>query len=472
MSYYESALFRASTPLGQEAILSGRNLLRRWIYQVGGSARIRRELLGMECWDVQRLETYQADRLQNVVRSAATEVPYYRDCFRALGLDPQDIRRQEDLRRIPLIDRSIVQRDPEQFMARRARRRFLSRGVTTGTTVGTPLVVFRDLSCICWEEARLSRWRLRAGVRPGERRAILRGDHFAPTERRDHPWLHDRVNNLLIVSVYHLAEDLMPSILTRLREFAPVAVEGFPAALVTLAQFLLRTDQRLPVRAVLTSSERVYDHHRQALRVAFDADVFDQYGMAERVALASECSEHRLHLDMECSIVEVVRSDGTPCPVGEPGEIVGTCLTNFAMPLIRYRTGDVGELGGGTCACLLKRPVLAKLHGRDYEFVVGANGRRFSPTLLTYPFDNTPCIAQSQFVQSRPGHLLIRIVPHPGVSEQTLTDARHLLESGLQDLVGGSMQIDFEVLTEIAKGPNGKYRWVMSARTDRDSSAL
>jgi phenylacetate-CoA ligase len=446
----------------------GRNLVRRSIYFAGGTPRIRRELLKMETWSADQLAGYQAERLSNLVRFAAKNVPYYRDIFHEIRLDAESVKGPGDLRRIPFLNRSIVTATPDRFLALNARRALSSKGLTTGTTGGTPLAAYRDLSSICWEEARLSRWRLRAGIAPGVRRAIFRGDHFAPTSRPNRPWLHDRINNLLFVSIYHLSDDLMPALFAKLRDFAPIAVEGYPSAILTLARFLLRTDQRLTVRAVLTSSEHLYDHQRQAMRTAFCADVFDQYGNAERVALASECTEHRLHLDMEGAITETVRPDGTVCGPGEAGEVVGTCLTNFAMPFIRYRTGDVAVLANDPCPCPLKSPVLGQLHGRDIDFVVGPSGRRFSPTVLTFPFDYTPCIAESQLVQDRRGHLLVRLVPEVGTKPTDLAQARRFVENGLQELMGGGMHIDFEIVSAIEKGRTGKYRWVLSRITERD----
>jgi phenylacetate-CoA ligase len=468
MSYFESPLFKISPPLVQETMFCARNLLRRGIYFAGGTPRIRRELLHMENWSADRLAAYQAERLANLVRFVAQNVPHYRDLFREIELDAESVKGPGDLRRIPRLNRSAVRANPDRFMALRVRRALLSKGLTTGTTGGTPLAAYRDLSSICWEEARLGRWRLRAGVGPGVRRAIFRGDHFAPTSRPNRPWLHDRLNNLLFVSIYHLSDELMPALLAKLQDFAPVAVEGYPSAILTLARFLLRTDQHLAVRAVLTSSEHLYDHQRQAMRTAFTADVFDQYGNAERVALASECTAHRLHLDMEGAITEILRPDGTVCGPGEAGEVVGTCLTNFAMPFIRYRTGDVAVLGDDPCPCSLKSPVLGQLHGRDIDFVLGPTGRRFSPTVLTFPFDYTPCIAESQLVQDRPGHLLVRLVPEVGAHLTDLEQARRFVEKGLQELMGGGMNIDFEIVTGIQKGPTGKYRWVLSGITERD----
>jgi hypothetical protein len=71
-------------------------------------------------------------------------------------------------------------------------------------------------------------------------------------------------------------------------------------------------------------------------------------------------------------------------------------------------------------------------------------------------------------VQDRAGHLLVRLVPEVGASPTEVEQARRFVEKGLQELMGGSMHIDFEVVTGIAKGRTGKYRWVLSGIGDRD----
>jgi phenylacetate-CoA ligase len=416
----------------------------------------------MEGWTRKDLVAYQDERLAHLVAFASKEVPYYRDLFQERRIDPREIRSAADLKRLPLLAKSTIRAGHERFIAASSRRSVLSMGRTSGTT-GAPLTLYRDLASITWEKERLSRWRRRAGVLPGERRVVIRGDHFIPTgERTDRPWLVDRLANLLLVSSYHLSGDTLPAIVQKIRDFSPAALEGYPGALQTLAQHVSRTQQNLAVRAVFTSSEQVYEHQRAAMKRAFGADVFDQYGMAERAALASECDRHRLHLDMECTIVEILRPDGGPCAPGQSGEVVGTSLTNFAMPLIRYRTGDVATLGETPCSCGLDRPFLAELEGRDDDFVVGANGRRFSPTILTFPFETAEGVEESQLVQLAPGCLLVRLVPAPGFPDPGLGAAQALIARDLEERLGGGMSITFEIVDFIRKGPNGKFKWIVS----------
>lgn len=466
MAYYEHPLFQISPKAIQHAIFSVRNLARSKIPWLFGRRRTQQVLTAMEYQKQEALEAYQGIRLQALVRFACRHVAYYQELFTRMAVRPEDIRTPGDLGRLPLIDKRMVRQNPERFLSRSACFPFLSKGLTSGTT-GVSLRLYRDLKSICWEEARLWRWRLRAGILPRHKRAVVRGDNFVSNRSKiSDPWLKDRWNHLMAVSSYHLSDELLPRIVRKMLEFSPDTIEGYPSALCLLARYLNDTGKRIPVRAVLTSSEQLYPSQRGLLARSFQTDVFDQYGQAERVALSSECSHHRMHVDMECSIVEVVKTDGTPCREGEAGEIVGTNLVNFAMPLIRYRTGDIGRLKMEACPCGQPRVYLEEIQGRDDDFVVGANGNRFPPILLAFPFDTVEDVEDSQIVQSRPGRLLIKLVPASNCSDPDLSATRTAIRKDLDQRLGGSMTIEFEIVQSIPKNSNGKFRWVIAAGHD------
>lgn len=460
MSYYDALAFRCGPPSLQDLILSARNSVRRTLYRLGNVNRSYEDLRITEGWTRQRLETFQVEQLQRLLTLARAHVEYYRSAWRRFR--SEEIRDLVDLQRLPVISKPVVRAETSKFLADSARRSFLSQGGTSGST-GAPLRLYRDLRAVCREEARLRRWRCRAGIQPGDRRVVIRGDNFVPARRRRvRPWLYDRSGVGMWVSSYHLTPQYLPAIVRAIEQFHPAAIEGYPGSLLTLARQLRNDGRQLKVRAVLTSSEQVYEHQRQVLTEAFSADVFDQYGSAERVALASECSQHRLHVDMECCIVEIIRPDGTPCELGEEGEIVGTCLTNLAMPLIRYRTGDIGRFSPKPCPCGIDSMCIDALRGRDDDFVVNATGTRYAPTILTFPFEECAGVAESQIIHPRPGRLLIRLVPEAGFPDRTLAAARHHICSDLVTRLGGAVTIDFVIVPEIEKQPNGKFRWIVA----------
>jgi phenylacetate-CoA ligase len=94
------------------------------------------------------------------------------------------------------------------------------------------------------------------------------------------------------------------------------------------------------------------------------------YGLSEMCGpgVAAECLAERngLHVQEDHFLVEVVDPDsGAPLGEGEDGELVFTTLAKQALPLIRYRTGDIGSLGGAPCTC-----------GRTFVRIAGLRGRR------------------------------------------------------------------------------------------------
>ena len=121
------------------------------------------------------------------------------------------------------------------------------------------------------------------------------------------------------------------------------------------------------LRGVLSSTDRLDPDLRQRLRAAWNRELLDHYGLTESgFGCAVECPAHDgYHLRALDALLEVVDPrDGRPLPWGETGEVVLTTLNREAMPLIRYRTGDIASLLPGPCRCGSPLPRLGPLLGR------------------------------------------------------------------------------------------------------------
>lgn len=131
---------------------------------------------------------------------------------------------------------------------------------------------------------------------------------------------------------------------------------------------------RACLRSLLSSAEPLPDTLRKALGATWGCDVFDHWGMTETgYGGGVECARHDgYHLREADLLVEIVDPlSGDPLPDGSPGEIVITTLTREAMPLIRYRTGDVAALLPGPCACGSPLRRLGPVRGRVERTVHG-----------------------------------------------------------------------------------------------------
>ena len=103
-------------------------------------------------------------------------------------------------------------------------------------------------------------------------------------------------------------------------------------------------------------------------------------------------------------LVELIKEDGSQCrKEGEEGEIVGTSLFNFSMPLIRYKTGDFAKKLSSSCECGRNWDRLEAVKGRwKKEFVVGLNGAKISTAALNMHGDMFAAVARYQYFQDEP----------------------------------------------------------------------
>lgn len=134
------------------------------------------------------------------------------------------------------------------------------------------------------------------------------------------------------------------------------AVVGIPTQVLALAAYNERQDasKRILLHTVLLSADMAPKILKRRIADSFQCQVFEHFGMTELCfGGAMECSEHKGgHIRETDFLFEVVDPEtGKPLPDGTEGELVITTLQQRAMPLIRYRTGDLGVLLSGKCAC-------------------------------------------------------------------------------------------------------------------------
>jgi len=96
--------------------------------------RLLAELRESQWWDEEGFRRHQEFRLREHIQFAATHVPYYKELFKRLGMNPADVRTVEDLRLLPLLEKSVIRKSPDAFLQGGKRRRSWNKLFTSGTT--------------------------------------------------------------------------------------------------------------------------------------------------------------------------------------------------------------------------------------------------------------------------------------------------------------------------------------------------
>jgi phenylacetate-CoA ligase len=407
-------------------------------------------------WSDDRIRAFRDERLAAFVRHAAETVPYYRRVFSELGLDPARIRSLEDLGPLPVIAKEGIQDRARELRsdAVPARARLAVR--TSGTTgAGLELLTTREALREQW--AVWWRWWRSHGIEPGTWCGYFSGQPVvAPTETRPPFWRINLPGRQVRFSRYHLSPVALDADLAEIRRRRIPWLHGHPSVIAVLAERALDTgaDLRGVVRWVTTGSSVLLRSHVEIVERAFGVRPRQHYGMVEAVANASECEEGLLHLDEDFAAVELL-----PNPDGPGSVVVGTSFTNLAMPLLRYRLGDLVTPAAGSCPCGRPGRLLASVDGRCDDFVVLSGGAR--AVGLSWIFKNLVNVREAQIYQARPGAVTIRIVAGPGYSTG---DEAALLEQARRHL--GETEVKVEYVEAIERSPSGKTRLVVSALPD------
>ena len=446
----------------QNVLLNGYSaLLDRQRY--GGEYKKYRKFMD-ECqwYNESDLLKMQEDKLRLLIKHAYNTVPYYREQFNRRKLTPNDIKGIQDLQKLPLLTRKDIKANFKKLLSKDFPKNKIKYGHTSGTT-GTPLEVAYDHHITYATYAALDRHYHWAGVKlskNGDRVAVLRGNVIVPLSQINGPfWRYNHVHNQLLLSTFHLSAQNLPLYLREVEKYRPVVFDGYPSTLYVFAKFLQNERLTLPVKAVISSSETLYDFQRAVIEKSFQCPVSDYYALAERVVFASECEKHEgHHIYMDYGITEIINHQDEPVQKGQPGKLVGTSLYNFAMPLIRYVTNDMTAIQNRKCACGRSLQLMEDVTTKAEDSLTLRDGRIISPSVLTHPFKPMDCVEASQIIQKEYDRIIIKIVPGQNYTD---SDAEHLIiEMKLR--LGKDMTVDIEIANELERTKSGKFRWVVS----------
>lgn len=405
---------------------------------------ILRELRADESWTREQISAFQLLALRQTLDHAVRTVPLYSD------YPQRELRALEDLRDLPILDRETVLQNQWRLLSQAVPLHRRIEATTTGTT-GTPLRVAYTEEFARTNWAFLLRQWAWAGVPPRHPRLTLQGPRVVPADRHELPyWTFNVPERQILLSIFHVSQETADDYLAFMQTHSGHVLEGFPSVLAILADFALDRGVRIPMRVVFTSGEPLYLSARAKIEEAFQARVFDTYGMTEYCGLIQECEHRRMHLAPEYGFLEILNGDGGPAGPGEEGDFVWTGFLNEAMPLIRYRIGDRGRWDdSGGCACGRAFPLVVPTITRESDLLRCPNGRIFSPRALNQLLKQSDSLRFCQFVHERPGRVSVRAVARSEQASRRAAEEIMDVRAKLQDLLGASMQ----VTAQLARAP-------------------
>lgn len=211
------------------------------------------------------------------------------------------------------------------------------------------------------------------------------------------------------------------------------------------------------IKLALLTSEPVTDIQYKFIKEKLDINISSFYGHTEKLIFARSLNGFsNFVIEPAYGFTELLGSDGLPVRnIGSEGELTGSTLYNYAMPLLRYRTNDWAEFGGNIIdSDGVEKMLITKIHGRRDNSVIYRNdGVTISDSNLTFHGEILEHLDGLQFVQNERGYLRCLIKPNSGFNDNDMELLKHTLSSAML----GDDFYSIECVDEFIIQPNGKF---------------
>lgn len=354
-----------------------------------------------------KLEGIQTERLKKIVSYVCDRVPFYQDKFHDCGFNPGNVRSLKDIRHVPFTVKTDL-RDSYPFgMFAVPLSEVIELHASSGTTGKLTVVGYTKNDIQLWSTV-MARTLACAGARRGDIIQNAYGYGLFTGGLGVHYGAFELGATVIPISSggtqrqLMLMEDFGSTILTCTPSYALYMAEEARES----GKDPKKSSWRVGVFGAEPWSEGI---RRQIIR-EWDMQALDIYGLSEIIGpgVAMECpGMDGLHVWADHFLPEVIHPEtGEPVPEGQEGELVITTLTKEALPLLRYRTGDIVSLSTGKCAyCGRTMPRISRIKGRRDDMLI-IRGINVFPSQIETVLLSLPEVAPHyQLVVTREKHL-------------------------------------------------------------------
>jgi len=401
------------------------------------------------------LEREQLARLKALVAYAYEQVPYYRELYRRNGVRPEAIRSFRDFQQVPFLTKEEVNNNLNSLISPEFSDRV--KPDSTGGSTGQPMRFFIDKSFHWWDAALEFRGRRWYGVSEGDKIAWVWG-----AARDMHIWsrkarLKAKIQQNRYLNAFDITDEKMKAFAEMLVRWRPEMFRAYASALSLFARYLKEHGiTGIRPKLIETTAEKVTDPQRELLEEVFGCKVADWYTARELGTIGFQCPQGGMHV-CETRYLEVI-ANGKPAAPGELGEVVVTSLHQYAMPVIRYKIGDMAIYDPKPCPCGRGLPVLREVVGRIQDFLVTADGHFVHGGYFPHTFREWPEIKEYQVYQPNKASLEVRIVCGKRVDSVWL----ERLRAEVQNRFGPGTRIVISIVDNIPLTKAGKHRFIIS----------
>lgn len=387
--------------------------------------------------------------LRATVRKAVAVSPYYADAVRRCGFNVSAEFGFDDFAKFPILDRTDIQNCGPAFIATDIDARILRPDATGGST-GKPVKIWVGPREDGWATSGRDFYASRAGISAGSRVAMLWGHHLDPVKDRTFKQqLSAFLRNHRWFDCFRLSSKTLDQYHLELSSYRPDCILAYASAIAALAEHLRVRNvvPAYPIQCIVTGAEKLYDEQRRVVEKVFRCRVHERYGSRDIGLIGFQ--EHpgesmEFTLDWTNLLIE-------PETTERESPILVTKLHADGMPMIRYRTGDVGLFPEGS------RPgyptyFLRSVVGRQLDRIWLPSGNYVHGTQFPHLMKAFP-VHEFKVTQLQDYSVKVEIVPALSFNLSDKTAIENTMRTNLPGL-----DISIQEVQEISRSKAGKWR--------------
>lgn len=420
-------------------------------------------------WEEKRVLAYKEKLLRNILDYAYKHVRYYgsildpyRRCWNAGSFD------WNAFYRIPFLSKDTVKREFSALTSYEAQKLGALENRSGGST-GLPTRHMQDEHFRRMDMANNLLFKYWGGVRIGDNSLFIAADerdYFGLASGR-RKYITNMLFNKQYFNLFNLTDSSFTEIVKLIEVRRPAYIQAYTSAAYELARFILRNNIRIsPPKMVMCIAGTVYDDMMGTIEEAFRCKAYSRYGSRETGDMAGMCANGVYHEMPFTHHIDIVGKDGRLVEPGQAGEIAVTVLSNCAMPLIRYKIGDMGIWASEPCDCAMPFRSFEKITGRTGEIFKNSKGKIILPEIFIHLVGVvlgrlSDGILRFQIVQVDLKNIEVRLVLREKSSAGFQAELNELKDKIIQ-VMEDDVAVKVVFPEDIPRLPSGKYCYTLS----------
>ena len=395
------------------------------------------------------LAKYQTQKLETVLIDAIQNLNYYK----SLAIDLESTDTLVNLKKFPVMEKTFLRENIDQLLT--ISKDELIKNATSGSTgIQTNVYVTKDEQS--QYRAAQTLWWEWAGFKMGE--PILQTG--LATSRNFEKKLKDFFFRTNYLFAFGLNGSNVSNAFNWSKKRIPF-LGGYASSLYVLSQLAKENGELVKFKSAISWGDKLFDHYKKSIEETFNCKIYETYGAGEGLMIASQKDLDYMYIMSPCVYVEILDDNGNEVPDGEMGHVVVTSLIHKAMPLIRYKLGDLAiklpknEYPENKD---LHLPILKKVIGRETDIVRTPSGKRLIVHSFTGVFEYFSSIKQFCVIQTNLNGVTIEFI-RGNEFELAVLDT---IKMELMKFIEEEFKIEFKEVLNIPPTKSGKPQIIIS----------